>query len=110
MDLEKFDQAHTYAEKQSTNQFEDGLHLIELLAPGKGDSVLDLGCGTGNLTKELASRVEKVSMHYCFYQPTILSVGLENLLLYPPFKGSEVTTLNLTVPQGVGRIFQGGFS
>ena len=39
MDLEKFDQAHTYAEKQSTNQFEDGLHLIELLAPGKGEVI-----------------------------------------------------------------------
>ena len=59
--MEKFDQARTYAEKQSTNQFEDGLRLINLLAPGKGDSVLDLGCGTGSLTKVLASRVEKVS-------------------------------------------------
>ena len=59
-----FDQARSYAEKQSTNQFEDGLRLIELLAPGKGDSVLDLGCGTGNLTKVLASKVEKVGTHH----------------------------------------------
>ena len=58
-----FDQARSYAEKQSTNQFQDGLRLIELLAPGKGDSVLDLGCGTGNLTKVLASKVDKVNTH-----------------------------------------------
>ena len=60
--MEKFDQARTYTDKQSI-QYEDGLRLIELLAPGKGDSVLDLGCGTGNLTKVLASKVEKVRVY-----------------------------------------------
>ena len=59
--MEKFDQARTYADKQSHIQYEDGLRLVELLAPGKSDSVLDLGCGTGHLTKVLASKVEKVS-------------------------------------------------
>src|SRR4051794_17565608 len=30
-----------------------GSDLIELLAPKKGESILDLGCGTGDLAKKL---------------------------------------------------------
>ena len=33
-----------------------GLPVIELLAPKAGEKILDLGCGTGALTKELANR------------------------------------------------------
>ena len=51
-----FSEAEWY-EKNSPSQKEDGLKLIELLAPQKGDKILDFGCGVGNLTKILADRV-----------------------------------------------------
>ena len=41
----------------SSNQREDGMNLISLLSPMKGCEILDLGCGTGYLTKALATEV-----------------------------------------------------
>lgn len=55
--MESFDQALFY-EANSSEQKEDGLNLISILAPSKGDKVLDLGCGTGYLAKVLAGKVE----------------------------------------------------
>jgi len=37
-----------------------GCELVELLNPQKGENVLDLGCGTGDLTSEIASKGAKV--------------------------------------------------
>ena len=54
--MEQFNQAATYEDNSSIQQ-EDGLKLIDLLAPSAGYSILDLGCGTGYLTKVLANRV-----------------------------------------------------
>jgi trans-aconitate methyltransferase len=36
--------------------WEKGKGVVELLAPNPGERILDLGCGTGHLTAEIASR------------------------------------------------------
>jgi ubiquinone/menaquinone biosynthesis C-methylase UbiE len=41
-----YDESHSFVSKY-------GNDLIELLAPKKGESILDLGCGTGDLAKKL---------------------------------------------------------
>lgn len=53
---EEFDAARTYS-AFNWRQTQDGLDLIDCLAPERGTKVLDLGCGTGNITKALAERV-----------------------------------------------------
>ena len=54
--MSTLDTANLY-ENNSFEQREDGLKLIKLLAPEKGNKVLDLGCGTGYLSKVLADLV-----------------------------------------------------
>jgi ubiquinone/menaquinone biosynthesis C-methylase UbiE len=54
--MEDFDQAGTY-DKNSQQQRESGLHLMNLLKLEEGNVVLDLGCGVGYLTKLLANAV-----------------------------------------------------
>ena len=34
-----------------------GNHLVDLLAPEKEEKILDLGCGTGDLTKKLVMQM-----------------------------------------------------
>ena len=51
-----FDEAEWY-DKNSPTQFKDGLRLIKLADPQKGDKVLDFGCGTGNLTTHFSELV-----------------------------------------------------
>lgn len=50
------DAAALYAQT-SAFQSDRGLNLMAAAAPTRGERVLDLGCGPGNLTRELARRV-----------------------------------------------------
>lgn len=47
---------------QSTHAFvwEMGRELIDLLAPGVDETILDIGCGTGQLTSDIAQRCARV--------------------------------------------------
>lgn len=54
---EDFQEAEAY-DQSNVRQIEDGLALIKRIDPKKGDQVLDLGCGTGNITKVLADLVK----------------------------------------------------
>lgn len=56
MERAGFSEAKCY-ESNSTVQRENGLKLIKLFAPIKGNKILDYGCGVGNLTKILADLV-----------------------------------------------------
>ena len=51
-----FEQAKAY-EQYASKPKEDGDHLIKCLFIEQGDKVLDLGCGTGQLTKIIADLV-----------------------------------------------------
>lgn len=52
-----FNQAESYENNYSSEAREDGLKLVEILAPQQGNKVLHLGCATGYLTKVLADLV-----------------------------------------------------
>lgn len=54
--MSEFDEAHTY-DNNSSEQKEDGVNLLSFLGLEKGSEVLDLGCGTGYLTKVIADTV-----------------------------------------------------
>lgn len=48
-DAHLYDTSHRFVSEYGNN-------LIELLAPQKGESILDIGCGTGDLANELSER------------------------------------------------------
>ena len=54
--MENFREAETY-DRTSANQREDGMNLISLLPIQMGNRILDLGCGTGYLSKVLANKI-----------------------------------------------------
>ena len=54
--MEEFKEAEAY-DSNSSEQVGEGLTLMKHLALETGNKILDLGCGTGYLTKVLAERV-----------------------------------------------------
>ena len=55
--LDNDDLAREYERTSANRQFESGRHLVEQLGLVRGDSVLDIGCGTGLLTEQIADMV-----------------------------------------------------
>lgn len=51
---ELYNRKHAYV-------FDYGRELVALLAPASGERILDLGCGTGHLTAEIAAREAQVT-------------------------------------------------
>ncbi|MDY7081860.1 MAG: methyltransferase domain-containing protein, partial [Halobacteria archaeon] len=49
-DSDHYDEDHSYV-------YDYGEDVLELLSPENGERLLDLGCGTGNLTKKIAEDV-----------------------------------------------------
>jgi trans-aconitate methyltransferase len=50
---DQYDAKHTYVPRY-------GADVLKLLAPGKGERILDLGCGTGHLTAQIAASGARV--------------------------------------------------
>jgi ubiquinone/menaquinone biosynthesis C-methylase UbiE len=57
---EKFDDIASQYEEISLTQNEASQHLIDLLHINKDDDILDIGCGTGNITYQLSKQARSV--------------------------------------------------
>ena len=74
--------ANLYENKHSF-VWQNAESLLELLAPQKGEFILDLGCGTGQLTQQIAAAgAEVIGIDYA---PTMIEQAQKN---YPDLKFS----------------------
>ena len=53
--VELYEEKHSYV-------WQGGANLLNMLAPKPGESILDLGCGTGQLTAQIAKRAKVVGL------------------------------------------------
>ncbi|KAM3090525.1 class I SAM-dependent methyltransferase [Phormidesmis sp. 146-35] len=60
--------------------WQSGESLIELLSPQSGERILDLGCGTGQLTQQIATHAQVVGVDR---SPTMIETAQHN---YPDLK------------------------
>lgn len=85
-DAELYDNKHSFVSRLATD-------LVELLAPKSGECILDLGCGTGHLTHNIASSgAEVIGIDNA---PTMLDQARKN---YPnlKFEVADGTSLHFT--------------
>ena len=91
--------ANLYENKHSF-VWQYGESLIELLSPKKGESILDLGCGTGQLAQQIAlSGAEVVGIDYA---PSMIEQAQKN---YPDLKFSVADARNFDFPQLFDAVF-----
>jgi len=92
--------ANLYENKHSF-VWQCGESLLELLSPQKGEFILDLGCGTGQLTEKIAlSGAEVIGIDYA---PSMIEQAQKN---YPDLKFTVADARNFEFSQ----LFDGVFS
>ena len=87
-------------QKQHSFVWQYGADLLELLSPQPGDHILDLGCGTGQLTQAIAQT-----------GATVTGIDADAAMVataqqhYPQLSFTVADARNFTVPQPVDSIF-----
>lgn len=77
-----------------------GEDLIELLSPKTGESILDLGCGTGQLTQQIATTGAEVMG--IDYAPSMIEQAQKN---YPNLKFTVADARNFAFSQQFDAVF-----
>lgn len=91
--------ANLYENKHSF-VWQYGENLLELLSPKKGEYILDLGCGTGQLAQQIAlSGAEVIGIDYA---PSMIEQAQKN---YPNLKFIVADARNFEFPQSFDGIF-----
>jgi trans-aconitate methyltransferase len=92
-DAERYEGKHSYV-------WQFGASLVELLAPRAGEHILDVGCGTGHLTAEIArSGATVVGMDN---SPDMLGQARQN---YPALKFVLADALSFHFPEPFDAVF-----
>lgn len=88
-----YDQKHSFV-------FEYGQELLALLAPQAGERILDLGCGTGHLTVQLAAAGALVTG--LDNSPTMIAAAQQN---YPHLKFIRADAADFSLPEQFDAVF-----
>jgi trans-aconitate methyltransferase len=92
-DPQRYQAAHSYV-------WQFGASLIELLQPRAGERILDIGCGTGQLTAEIAQSGAEVTG--LDYSPDMLAQARKN---YPQLKFVAGDAADFSFPEGFDAVF-----
>ncbi|KAM3095193.1 class I SAM-dependent methyltransferase, partial [Phormidesmis sp. 146-12] len=79
--------------------WQSGESLIELLSPQPGERILDLGCGTGQLTQQIATHAQVVGIDR---SPTMIETAQHN---YPGLKFLVADAQNFQVDRPFDAVF-----
>lgn len=88
-----YDQKHAFV-------YEYGQELLTLLNPQSGEEILDLGCGTGHLTAQLAASGANITG--LDSSPAMIAAAQEN---YPPLKFILADAADFSLPEQFDAVF-----